>query len=223
MMTNLSPTQSAAAHSFSKACPNKLLQLQCVQCTAPRLAESSSHELDRLLSVLSSGVMCCRPAAEDYAAALRIDEQRRKGGDRSARSGDADDAAVSLIKAVYRPASSGEHVMPALSPIRHRSNRSRPGRQLGNSASGCVIAGEPLRSMLAGAEQVNGAASVVGTPAADATAGSLLTAVSVAALAAAHAARDGVPPDPSTGPEFPPVVPEHPVPTAQTCVPYLLG
>ena len=54
-------------------------------------------------------------AAEDYAAALRIDEQRRKGGGRSARSGEADDSAASLIKAVYRPASSGKHVMLALS------------------------------------------------------------------------------------------------------------
>lgn len=53
--------------------------------------------------------------AEDYASALRIDEQRRKGGGRSARSGEADDAAATLIKAVYRPASGGEQVTPAMS------------------------------------------------------------------------------------------------------------
>jgi hypothetical protein len=47
-------------------------------------------------------------STEDYATALRIDEQRRKaGGGRSARSGEAEDAAAALIKAVYRPNSPG--------------------------------------------------------------------------------------------------------------------
>ena len=54
-------------------------------------------------------------------------------------------------------------------------------------------------SLRAGADKLTSAAAVDGTPAADASAGSLLTAVSAAAVAAAHAARDGLPPGPSTG------------------------